>query len=87
MADEEIVGGFADLGEVVDIGVFGEGVAEVGRGGSLEKKRRCGFVCVVVGMAMADQKGPSDDSGTSSTRAVSIDEFQTLTQRVASQER
>ncbi|KAK9096275.1 hypothetical protein Sjap_021772 [Stephania japonica] len=38
-------------------------------------------------MAMADQKGPSDDSGTSSTRAVSIDEFQTLTQRVASQER
>ncbi|KAK9102659.1 hypothetical protein Sjap_019913 [Stephania japonica] len=37
--------------------------------------------------AMADQKGPSDDSGTSSTRAVSIDEFQTLTQRVASQER
>ncbi|KAK9123267.1 hypothetical protein Sjap_012869 [Stephania japonica] len=37
-------------------------------------------------IAMADQKGPSDDSGTSSTRAVSIDEFQTLTQRVASQE-
>ncbi|KAK9096308.1 hypothetical protein Sjap_021805 [Stephania japonica] len=37
--------------------------------------------------SMADQRGPSDDSGTSSTRAVSIDEFQALTQRVASQER
>ncbi|KAK9130783.1 hypothetical protein Sjap_011270 [Stephania japonica] len=36
---------------------------------------------------MADQRGPSNDSGTSSTRAVSIEEFQTLTQRVAAQER
>ncbi|KAK9090896.1 hypothetical protein Sjap_024073 [Stephania japonica] len=36
---------------------------------------------------MADQRGPSDDNGTSSTRAVSIEEFQTLTQRVAAQER
>ncbi|KAK9123652.1 hypothetical protein Sjap_013254 [Stephania japonica] len=36
---------------------------------------------------MVDQRDPSDDSGTSSTRAVSIEEFQTLTQRVAAQER
>ncbi|KAK9138226.1 hypothetical protein Sjap_008820 [Stephania japonica] len=30
-------------------------------------------------IAMADQRGPSDDSGASSTRAVSVNEFQTLT--------
>ncbi|KAK9102805.1 hypothetical protein Sjap_020059 [Stephania japonica] len=36
---------------------------------------------------MVDQWGPSDDSSTSSTRAVIIEEFQTLTQRVATQER
>ncbi|KAK9137604.1 hypothetical protein Sjap_008198 [Stephania japonica] len=36
-------------------------------------------------IAMADQKGPSDDSGASSTRAVSIEAFQTLTQRVTAQ--
>ncbi|KAK9103950.1 hypothetical protein Sjap_021204 [Stephania japonica] len=34
-------------------------------------------------IAMADQRGPSDDGGTSSSRAVSIEEFQTLTQGVA----
>ncbi|KAK9137634.1 hypothetical protein Sjap_008228 [Stephania japonica] len=36
---------------------------------------------------MADQRGPSDDSGRSSTRAVSIEEFQALMQRVAAHER
>ncbi|KAK9145074.1 hypothetical protein Sjap_004977 [Stephania japonica] len=38
-------------------------------------------------IVMAYQRGPSDDSGTSNTRTVSIEEFQTLTQRVAAQER
>ncbi|KAK9116419.1 hypothetical protein Sjap_015366 [Stephania japonica] len=38
-------------------------------------------------IAIADQRGPNDDSETSSTQTVSIEEFQTLTQRVAAQER
>ncbi|KAK9103217.1 hypothetical protein Sjap_020471 [Stephania japonica] len=36
---------------------------------------------------ITDQRGLNDDSGTSSPRAVSIEEFRTLTQRVAAQER
>ncbi|KAK9116867.1 hypothetical protein Sjap_015814 [Stephania japonica] len=36
---------------------------------------------------MTDQRGLNDDNGTSSPRAVSIEEFRTLTQRVAAQER
>ncbi|KAK9122473.1 hypothetical protein Sjap_012075 [Stephania japonica] len=36
---------------------------------------------------MVDQRGLSDDSGMSSTRDVNIEEFQTLTQRVATQKR
>ncbi|KAK9137705.1 hypothetical protein Sjap_008299 [Stephania japonica] len=38
-------------------------------------------------IVMVNQQGPSDDSGTSSTQAVSIEEFQTLAHRVAAQER
>ncbi|KAK9137699.1 hypothetical protein Sjap_008293 [Stephania japonica] len=38
-------------------------------------------------IVMVNQQGPSDNSGTSSTRAVSIEEFQTLAHRVAAQER
>ncbi|KAK9155170.1 hypothetical protein Sjap_002650 [Stephania japonica] len=38
-------------------------------------------------IVMAYQRGPSDNSRTSSTRAVSIEEFQSLTQRVVAQER
>ncbi|KAK9144377.1 hypothetical protein Sjap_004280 [Stephania japonica] len=36
---------------------------------------------------MTDQRGLNDDNRKSSPRAVSIEEFQTLTQRVAAQER
>ncbi|KAK9091346.1 hypothetical protein Sjap_024523 [Stephania japonica] len=36
---------------------------------------------------MADQRGLSDENGTSSPRAVSIEKFRTLTQRVVDQER
>ncbi|KAK9090837.1 hypothetical protein Sjap_024014 [Stephania japonica] len=36
---------------------------------------------------MTDQRGLNDDSGTSSHQAVNIEEFRTLTQRVAAQER
>ncbi|KAK9109992.1 hypothetical protein Sjap_018052 [Stephania japonica] len=44
-------------------------------------------VDAVIRGVMADQRGPSDDNETSSTQAVSIEEFQTLTQRVVTQER
>ncbi|KAK9144621.1 hypothetical protein Sjap_004524 [Stephania japonica] len=51
MADEEIVGGFADLGEVIDIGVFGEGVAVEGGARRLARGRGgAESVCVVVGI-------------------------------------
>lgn len=33
---EEVVGGGADLGEAVEVGVFGEGLAEAGERGSAE---------------------------------------------------
>ncbi|KAK9145318.1 hypothetical protein Sjap_005221 [Stephania japonica] len=37
-------------------------------------------------IVMTDQRGLSDDSGASSTRSISIKEFQTLTQRAVAQE-